>query len=86
MCHVITGVDGSQTDPSEDGAPRSVAEDGRVEQLKNLRTGHRNIKDITGMYNSAIRGYHEEGHSGGTNFRDFLKLLGHTKLIPWSEI
>eukprot|EP00955_Chlamydomonas_euryale_P068536 360147-Chlamydomonas_euryale.AAC.6 len=38
------------------------------------------------MYSSAIRGCHEEGSGGGTNFRDFLKLPGHSKLIPWPEI
>eukprot|EP00955_Chlamydomonas_euryale_P082622 363749-Chlamydomonas_euryale.AAC.7 len=38
------------------------------------------------MYSFAIRGCHEEGSGGGTNFRDFLKLPGHTKLIPWPEI
>ena len=63
----------------------SVAEDGRVEQLK-FRRGHRNIKDFSGMYSSAIRGCHEEGPGGGTTFRDFLKLSGRTKLIPWPEI
>eukprot|EP00955_Chlamydomonas_euryale_P021317 225465-Chlamydomonas_euryale.AAC.1 len=50
---------------------RSVAEGGRVEQLK-LRPGHRNIKDFSGMYSSAIRGCHEEDFGGGTTFRDFL--------------
>eukprot|EP00955_Chlamydomonas_euryale_P006396 67772-Chlamydomonas_euryale.AAC.2 len=64
---------------------RSVAEDGRMEQLK-LRLGHVNIKDFSGMYSSAIRGCHEEGSGGGTTFRDFLELSGHTKLIPWPEI
>eukprot|EP00955_Chlamydomonas_euryale_P118063 366517-Chlamydomonas_euryale.AAC.3 len=66
---------------------RSVAENGHVEQLK-LRgsQGHRNIKEFSGMYSFAIRGCHEEGSGGGTTFRDFLKLLGHTKLIPWPEI
>eukprot|EP00955_Chlamydomonas_euryale_P022061 233009-Chlamydomonas_euryale.AAC.1 len=64
---------------------RSVAEDGRVEQLK-LRPGLRNIKDSSGMYSSAIQGCHKEGSGGGTTFRDFLKLRGHTKLIPWPEI
>ena len=63
----------------------SVAEDGRVEQLK-FRRGHRNIKDFSGLYSSAIRGCHEEGPGGGTTFRDFLKLSGRTKLIPWPEI
>eukprot|EP00955_Chlamydomonas_euryale_P082589 363746-Chlamydomonas_euryale.AAC.2 len=29
---------------------------------------------------------HEEGPGGGTNFWDFLKLPGHTKLILWPEI
>eukprot|EP00955_Chlamydomonas_euryale_P097403 365072-Chlamydomonas_euryale.AAC.21 len=64
---------------------RSVAEDGRVEQLK-LRPGHRSIKDFSGMYSSAIRGHYEAGSGGGTTCRDFLKLPGHTKLIPWPEI
>eukprot|EP00955_Chlamydomonas_euryale_P118423 366540-Chlamydomonas_euryale.AAC.7 len=64
---------------------RSVAEDGRVEQLK-LRPGHRNNKDFSGMYSSAIWGCHEDGSGGGTTLRDFLKLPGHTKLIPWPEI
>eukprot|EP00955_Chlamydomonas_euryale_P098032 365122-Chlamydomonas_euryale.AAC.31 len=31
-------------------------------------------------------GCHEEGSDGGTTFWDFLKLPGHTKLIPWPEI
>eukprot|EP00955_Chlamydomonas_euryale_P075345 362292-Chlamydomonas_euryale.AAC.6 len=57
--------------------PRSLARDGRVEQLK-LRPGHRDIKDFSGMYSSAIRGCHEEGAGSGTTFRDFLKLPGHT--------
>eukprot|EP00955_Chlamydomonas_euryale_P023635 249543-Chlamydomonas_euryale.AAC.1 len=38
------------------------------------------------MYSSAIRRCHEEGSSRGTTSRLFLKLPGHTKLIPWSEI
>eukprot|EP00955_Chlamydomonas_euryale_P004982 53023-Chlamydomonas_euryale.AAC.1 len=38
------------------------------------------------MYSSAIRGCHEEGSGVGTNFRDFVKLPGHTKLITWPEI
>eukprot|EP00955_Chlamydomonas_euryale_P115281 366338-Chlamydomonas_euryale.AAC.17 len=62
-----------------------VKEDGSVEQLK-LRQGHRNMKDFSGMYSSAIRGCHEEGSDGGTTFRDFLKLPYHTKSIPWPEI
>eukprot|EP00955_Chlamydomonas_euryale_P034587 349836-Chlamydomonas_euryale.AAC.5 len=53
---------------------RPGAEDGRVEQPK-LRQGHRNSRDFSGMYSSAIRGCHEEG-----------PLPGHTKLIPWPEI
>eukprot|EP00955_Chlamydomonas_euryale_P038713 351166-Chlamydomonas_euryale.AAC.5 len=62
---------------------RSVAEDGR---WNNLRPGHRNITDFSGMYSSAIRGCHDEGSGGGTAFRDFLELPCHTKLILWSEI
>eukprot|EP00955_Chlamydomonas_euryale_P109637 365943-Chlamydomonas_euryale.AAC.7 len=38
------------------------------------------------MYSSAIRGRHEEGSGGGTTFRDFLKLPGHTKLTTWPEL
>eukprot|EP00955_Chlamydomonas_euryale_P086392 364209-Chlamydomonas_euryale.AAC.4 len=38
------------------------------------------------MYNSAIRGCHEEGSGCATTFWDFLKLPGQTKLIPWPEI
>eukprot|EP00955_Chlamydomonas_euryale_P042398 352292-Chlamydomonas_euryale.AAC.2 len=38
------------------------------------------------MYSSAIRGCREEGSSRGNTFRDFLKLPGHTELIPWPEI
>eukprot|EP00955_Chlamydomonas_euryale_P033283 347468-Chlamydomonas_euryale.AAC.5 len=72
MRHIIAGVDGSQTDPSVDGAPRSVADDVCVEQLK-VRPGHRNIQDFSGMYSSAIRGCHEEVSSGGTTFLDFVK-------------
>eukprot|EP00955_Chlamydomonas_euryale_P068969 360290-Chlamydomonas_euryale.AAC.1 len=34
------------------------------------------------MYSSAIRGRHEESSSGGATFWGFLKLPGHTKLIP----
>eukprot|EP00955_Chlamydomonas_euryale_P021035 222850-Chlamydomonas_euryale.AAC.2 len=64
---------------------RSVAEDGRVEQLK-LRPGRRKIKDFSGMHSSAIWGCHAEGSSGGTTGRDFLKLPGPTLLIPWPEI
>eukprot|EP00955_Chlamydomonas_euryale_P071706 361176-Chlamydomonas_euryale.AAC.1 len=33
-----------------------------------------------------IWGRHEEGFDGGTAYRDFLKLPGHIKLIPWPEI
>eukprot|EP00955_Chlamydomonas_euryale_P086502 364218-Chlamydomonas_euryale.AAC.22 len=62
---------------------RSFAQDGRVEQLK-LRPGHRNVKYFSGMYSSAIRRCHEEGSCCGT--RDFLKLPGHTELIPCTEI
>eukprot|EP00955_Chlamydomonas_euryale_P071822 361207-Chlamydomonas_euryale.AAC.1 len=65
--------------------PRLVAEDGQVEQLK-LRPYHRNMKDFSGMYSSAIRRCHEEGYGGGTTFRDLLKMPDHTKLIPWPEI
>eukprot|EP00955_Chlamydomonas_euryale_P097378 365071-Chlamydomonas_euryale.AAC.8 len=65
--------------------PRSVAEDGRVEQLK-LRPGHRNIEDFHEMYSSETRACHEEGSGRGTTFRDFLKLPGHTKLVLWPEI
>eukprot|EP00955_Chlamydomonas_euryale_P029113 306748-Chlamydomonas_euryale.AAC.1 len=36
--------------------------------------------------NSAIRGCHGEGSGGGTIFRVFQKLPGHTKLISWPEI
>eukprot|EP00955_Chlamydomonas_euryale_P104812 365595-Chlamydomonas_euryale.AAC.15 len=38
------------------------------------------------LASSAIRGCPEEGSGSGTTFRDFLKLPGHTKLIPWLEI
>eukprot|EP00955_Chlamydomonas_euryale_P034172 349707-Chlamydomonas_euryale.AAC.1 len=31
-------------------------------------------------------GCHEEGSGGGTTFRDFLELPGHTKLIFWPKI
>eukprot|EP00955_Chlamydomonas_euryale_P050410 354548-Chlamydomonas_euryale.AAC.12 len=51
-----------------------------------LRPGHRNIKDFSEMYSFAIPGCHEEGSGGGTTFRDFLKLPGHTTLAPWPEI
>eukprot|EP00955_Chlamydomonas_euryale_P079460 363302-Chlamydomonas_euryale.AAC.13 len=51
-----------------------------------LRPGHRNIKDFSGMNSSAIRGCHEEGSGGDPTFWDFLKLPGHTKLIPLPEI
>eukprot|EP00955_Chlamydomonas_euryale_P038717 351168-Chlamydomonas_euryale.AAC.4 len=64
---------------------RSVAEGGRAKQVK-LRQGHRNMKDFSGRYSSAIRRCHEEGSGGGTTFRVFLKLPGHTNLIPWPEI
>eukprot|EP00955_Chlamydomonas_euryale_P082785 363764-Chlamydomonas_euryale.AAC.13 len=63
----------------------SVAEDGRVEQLK-LRPGHRNIEDFHEMYSSATQACHEEGSGRGTTFRDFLKLPGQTKLILWPEL
>eukprot|EP00955_Chlamydomonas_euryale_P054271 355760-Chlamydomonas_euryale.AAC.4 len=29
---------------------------------------------------------HEECSGGGTTFRDFLKLSGHTRLNPWPEV
>eukprot|EP00955_Chlamydomonas_euryale_P075756 362430-Chlamydomonas_euryale.AAC.15 len=38
------------------------------------------------MYSSPIRGFHEEGSSGGAAFQDFRKLTSHAKLIPWPEI
>eukprot|EP00955_Chlamydomonas_euryale_P035391 350101-Chlamydomonas_euryale.AAC.1 len=38
---------------------RSVAEDGRVEQVR-IRPGHRNINDLSGMYSSPIQGCHEK--------------------------
>eukprot|EP00955_Chlamydomonas_euryale_P062177 358304-Chlamydomonas_euryale.AAC.2 len=60
---------------------RSVAEDDHVEQLS-LTPSHRNIKDFSGMFISAIGGCHEEGSGGSTTFWDILKLPGHTKLIP----
>eukprot|EP00955_Chlamydomonas_euryale_P082639 363754-Chlamydomonas_euryale.AAC.1 len=44
------------------------------------------MKDVCGMYSSAIRRCHEEGSCGGTTFPDFLKLTGRTKLIPWAEV
>eukprot|EP00955_Chlamydomonas_euryale_P101052 365321-Chlamydomonas_euryale.AAC.19 len=49
------------------------------------RQGHRNIQN-SGMYSSAIWGCHEEGSGGGITFWDFVKLSGHTKLIPWPNI
>eukprot|EP00955_Chlamydomonas_euryale_P080265 363402-Chlamydomonas_euryale.AAC.6 len=49
-------------------------------------TSQKNIKDFSGMYSSAIQGCHEESSGGGTSFRDYLKLPGHTKSIPWPEI
>eukprot|EP00955_Chlamydomonas_euryale_P007242 76556-Chlamydomonas_euryale.AAC.3 len=64
---------------------RSVTGDGRAEQMK-LNLGHRILKTFSGMYSSAIRGCHEESSGGGTTFRDFLKLPGHTKLIPRPEV
>eukprot|EP00955_Chlamydomonas_euryale_P059658 357442-Chlamydomonas_euryale.AAC.6 len=63
----------------------SVAEDGRVEQVK-LRPGHRATTGFLGTYSSAIRAYHEEGSCGGTTFWNLLKLPGHIKVIPWPEI
>eukprot|EP00955_Chlamydomonas_euryale_P100161 365263-Chlamydomonas_euryale.AAC.24 len=50
----------------------SVAEDGRVEQLK-FRWGHRNVKQFSGMYSFASQGCHEEGTvvaCGRTTVRD----------------
>eukprot|EP00955_Chlamydomonas_euryale_P042248 352242-Chlamydomonas_euryale.AAC.3 len=38
------------------------------------------------MCNSAIQGCYEEGLRGGTTFQDFLKLPGHTELVPRPEI
>eukprot|EP00955_Chlamydomonas_euryale_P001646 18553-Chlamydomonas_euryale.AAC.1 len=64
---------------------RSVTEDGRVEQLK-LRPCHRNIRDFSGMYSSAISGCREESSGGVTTFRDFLKSPGHIKLVPWPDL
>eukprot|EP00955_Chlamydomonas_euryale_P069867 360604-Chlamydomonas_euryale.AAC.2 len=49
------------------------------------RQGRRNIKDFSGMYCSATRGCHKAGSGSGTTFWGFLKLLGHSKLIPWPE-
>eukprot|EP00955_Chlamydomonas_euryale_P072990 361596-Chlamydomonas_euryale.AAC.3 len=42
MWHGLAGVDGQEAPSAVNGAPRTVAEDGRMEQLK-LRQGHRNI-------------------------------------------
>eukprot|EP00955_Chlamydomonas_euryale_P091290 364612-Chlamydomonas_euryale.AAC.16 len=50
------------------------------------QTGSQNIEAFSGVSSSAIRGCHEEGSSGGTTFRDPLKLPSHTKLILWPEI
>eukprot|EP00955_Chlamydomonas_euryale_P089303 364452-Chlamydomonas_euryale.AAC.5 len=38
---------------------------------------------VSGIFSSAIWGCHEEG---GTSAWGFLKLPGHTKLIPWPEV
>eukprot|EP00955_Chlamydomonas_euryale_P105482 365642-Chlamydomonas_euryale.AAC.6 len=51
-----------------------------------LRPGHRYIKDFSVECSSAIRGRHDEDSGGGTIFRDFLYLPGHTELISWAEI
>eukprot|EP00955_Chlamydomonas_euryale_P116949 366447-Chlamydomonas_euryale.AAC.2 len=48
----------SLADPLVDGESRSALGDGPVEQLE-LRQGHRNIQDFSGMYSSAIWGCHE---------------------------
>eukprot|EP00955_Chlamydomonas_euryale_P043794 352715-Chlamydomonas_euryale.AAC.2 len=52
---------------------RSVAEDGRLEQLK-LRLGHRNIKDFSGMYSCAIQSCHEEGSGVARLFGTSTKI------------
>eukprot|EP00955_Chlamydomonas_euryale_P001096 12617-Chlamydomonas_euryale.AAC.1 len=57
----------------------------RVAQLK-LRQGHGNITDFVGMYSSAFRSCHEQNSGVRTTSRDFLNLIGHTKLIPWPKI
>eukprot|EP00955_Chlamydomonas_euryale_P041940 352175-Chlamydomonas_euryale.AAC.2 len=46
-----------------------------------LRQGPRSIEDVFGIYSSPIQGRHEEASGGGTTFRDFLNLPGHTS---WS--
>eukprot|EP00955_Chlamydomonas_euryale_P001904 21274-Chlamydomonas_euryale.AAC.2 len=63
----------------------TVAEDGRVENLKLIR-GDRNVEDFPGMYSSAIWGCHEAGSGGDSAFRNVPKLNGRTTLIPWPEI
>eukprot|EP00955_Chlamydomonas_euryale_P055937 356261-Chlamydomonas_euryale.AAC.1 len=73
MWHFIAGLGGAWTDPSVDGA--------RIANGRGLLA----TADFSGMYRSAIRGCHEEGSAGATTFRDFLKLPGHTSLIPWPE-
>eukprot|EP00955_Chlamydomonas_euryale_P017613 188220-Chlamydomonas_euryale.AAC.3 len=62
---------------------RSVAADGRVEQLTGLKQGHRNNKDLLGC--TALQSKDEEVSGGGKTFRHLHKLTGHTKLIPWQE-
>eukprot|EP00955_Chlamydomonas_euryale_P042240 352239-Chlamydomonas_euryale.AAC.17 len=52
-----------------------------------VKTGSQKYyKDFPGTCIFANRGCHEEGSCGCTTFRDFLKLPGHTTLIPWPEI
>eukprot|EP00955_Chlamydomonas_euryale_P000634 7176-Chlamydomonas_euryale.AAC.2 len=50
-----------------------------------MRITDRQLFDCS-LASSAIWGCHEEGSGGGTVFGDFLKMPGHTELIPWPEV
>eukprot|EP00955_Chlamydomonas_euryale_P064293 358929-Chlamydomonas_euryale.AAC.4 len=63
---------------------RSVAEDGRVERLK---TGSQKYeRHFLGCTALQSRGSMRKVLGGGTTLGAFLKLRGHTELIPWPEI
>eukprot|EP00955_Chlamydomonas_euryale_P047144 353596-Chlamydomonas_euryale.AAC.6 len=64
---------------------RSVAEDGRMEQLK-LRPGHRNIKGFLGCTALQNKGAMRKVPVVAPLFGTFSSYLASNQLIPWPEI
>eukprot|EP00955_Chlamydomonas_euryale_P077074 362856-Chlamydomonas_euryale.AAC.7 len=72
----------SDSKSDSDWLARSAAEDGCVAQQK-LRPVHRNTKECSGMYSSAIRGCHEEA---SLRFRAFQSPMVAPLFGDFSEI